>query len=86
MVYLSHTYEEHMAVQIFCPALKPEIFKRQWRIQLIELSILSVGAQQLKSVHILVVSRGRAKKNFGPESPTDMCCNEQKNHLTLLSL
>jgi hypothetical protein len=51
-----------MAVEIFRPALKQNIFKRQWRIRVIELSALSDGSQQHKSAHISVMSRAREKK------------------------
>ena len=51
-----------MAVTFFCPALKQEIFKRQGRIRLIELSVVTNGGQQHKSAHILAISGGRAKK------------------------
>ena len=51
-----------MAVEIFRPALKQTIFKRQRRIRVTELSALSDGGQQHKSVYISVSSRARAKK------------------------
>jgi len=39
-----------MGVYIFYPALKQKIVKRQQKMRIVELSALSVGAQQLKSV------------------------------------
>jgi len=52
-----------MAVYIFFPAPKQEIFKRQRRMQLIELSVVFDCGQQHKPAHILVIGRARAKKN-----------------------
>jgi len=46
----------------FLSSSKTKNFKRQWRIWLIELSVVSDGGQQHKSAHILAISGGRAKK------------------------
>jgi len=51
-----------MALKIFCSALKQTIYKRQWIILLIELSVVSDGGQQHKSTHILVISQARGQK------------------------
>ena len=57
-------------------ALKQNIFKRQRRTRLIELSALSAGAQQLKSVPYLGRKIEAEQKNLGAVSPTDMGSNE----------